>query len=144
VSDYNRRVIDEFRANGGEVGGPYLGAPLLLLTTTGAHSGRPHTTPLMYLVDDGALVVFGSKGGAPTSPDWYFNVKAHPLATVEVGTESFEVRASIAHGEERDRLFARQVESRPQFGEYAARTTRRIPVVVLEPTDAVLHSFANT
>jgi len=132
VNEYNRHVIEEFRANAGSVGGPYEGAPLLLLTTTGARSGRAHTTPLMYLGDAGRLVVFGSKGGAPTNPDWYYNLRAHPLATVEVGKETLPVRATVVHGEERRRLFDAQVEVRPQFADYAARTTREIPVVVLE------------
>ena len=133
MNEYNRRVIEEFRANAGAVGGPYEGATLLLLTTTGARTGREHTTPLMYLADNGRLVVFGSKGGAPTNPDWYYNLRAHPLATVEVGRETVPMRASIAHGEERQRLFDAQVEVRPQFADYAARTSREIPVIVLEP-----------
>jgi len=132
MSEYNRRVIEEFRANGGKVGGPYEGATLLLLTTTGAKSGRPHTTPLMYLPDGERLVVFGTKAGAPTHPDWYYNLRANPTATVEVGPERFDVRATVTTGEERQRLFARQAELRPQFAEYAAKTTREIPVVALE------------
>ena len=87
----------------------------------------------MYLADNGRLVIFGSKGGAPTNPDWYYNLRAHPLATVEVGRETVPMRASIAHGEERQRLFDAQVEVRPQFADYAARTSREIPVIVLEP-----------
>jgi deazaflavin-dependent oxidoreductase (nitroreductase family) len=129
-------VIDEFRAKGGKVGGPYLGAPLLLLTTTGARSGRPHTTPLMYLDDGDRLVVFGTKGGGPTNPDWYYNLLADPRATVEVGDDSFEVRARMTAGQERDRLFASQAERRPQFADYEAMTPRAIPVVVLEPVRA--------
>jgi deazaflavin-dependent oxidoreductase (nitroreductase family) len=134
LNEYNRRVIEAFRANGGKVGGPYAGAPLLLLTSTGARSGRPHTTPLVYLADGDRLVVFGTKGGAPTNPDWYHNLRANPLASVEVGTETREVRATVAAGEERQRLFAAQAERRPGFAEYAAMTTREIPVVVLEPS----------
>jgi len=144
VNEYNRRVIEEFRASGGRVGGAYLGTPLLLLTTTGARSGRPHTTPLAYLADGDTLVVFGTKGGAPTNPDWYFNLRASPIATVEVGTETFEARARITAGEERARLFARQAEQRPQFAEYEARTSREIPVVVLAPADGVLRRFPHT
>jgi deazaflavin-dependent oxidoreductase (nitroreductase family) len=144
VNEYNRRVIEEFRANGGRVGGAYLGTPLLLLTTTGARSGRPHTTPLVYLVDDDGLVVFGTKGGAPTNPDWYYNLRADPIATVEVGTETFEARARITAGDERARLFARQAERRPQLAEYQARTSREIPAVVLTPVDEALHSFRQT
>ena len=132
MSDYNRRIIDEFRANAGHVGGSFEDMPLLLLTTTGARSGRPHTTPLAYLEDDGRLVVFGSKGGAPTNPDWYYNVRAHPDATVEVGTETFPVRARITADGEREELFERMKALRPQFAEYEAKVRRTIPVVVLE------------
>jgi deazaflavin-dependent oxidoreductase (nitroreductase family) len=133
ANEYNRRVIEEFRANAGLVGGPYEGAQLLLLTSTGARTGNAHTTPLMYLADAGRYVVFGSKGGAPTNPDWYYNLRANPLATVEVGTETLPVRATVASGGERRRLWDAQSERRPQFADYAARTTREIPVVVLEP-----------
>ena len=129
---FNERIIDEFRANEGRVGKPFEGMPLLLLTTTGARSGRPHTTPLAYLEDDERLVVFASKGGAPTNPDWYYNARANPEATVEVGGKTFPVRARIAAGEERERLFSRQKSLRPTFAEYERRTTRTIPVVVLE------------
>lgn len=135
MSEFNRRLIEEFRACGGRVAGAYEGAPLLLLTTTGAKSGRLHTTPLMYLEDGGRLVVFGTKGGAPTNPDWYYNLLARPEATVEVGKETFAVRGTVAAGEERDRLFAAQAARRPQFAEYEAKTTRKIPVVVLERLD---------
>ena len=132
MSDYNRAIIEEFRASGGNVGGPFEGATLLLLTTIGARSGRRHTTPLMYLADGERFVVFGSKGGAPTNPDWYHNLRANPLVTVEVGPDKFEARATVATGEERDRLFARQKALRQQFAEYEAKTTRTIPVIVLE------------
>ena len=132
MNEYNRRVIETFRANGGEVGGPYAGSTLLLLTSIGARSGRPHTTPLVYLADGERLVVFGTKGGAPTNPDWYYNLRANPDAAIEVGTETIRVRATIASGEERERLFAAQAERRPHFAEYAAKTRREIPVVVLE------------
>jgi deazaflavin-dependent oxidoreductase (nitroreductase family) len=132
VNEFNRRVIEEFRSRGGKVGGPYEGSTLLLLTTTGARSGGSHTTPLVYLADGDRFVVFGTKGGAPRNPDWYHNLLANPVATVEEGGETFEVLATVAHDEERDRLFARQKALRPLFGEYEARTTRTIPVVVLE------------
>jgi deazaflavin-dependent oxidoreductase (nitroreductase family) len=144
VSDYNRRIIETFRANGGEVGGQYAGMPLLLLTTTGRRTGRPHTTPLAYLAQDGDLVVFASKGGAPTNPDWFHNLRAHPVATVEVGADRFEARARITAGEERARLFALQAERRPQFAGYAAGTSREIPVVVLSPAGGVLRKFQQT
>lgn len=137
VSDYNQRVIEEFRANGGKVGGPYEGAPMLLLTTSGARTGRSHTTPLIYLPDGDRLVVFGTRGGGPTNPDWYYNLLANPTATVEVGTETYPVAATITSGEERRRLFTRQAEYRPGFAEYEALTTREIPVVVLERLELV-------
>jgi deazaflavin-dependent oxidoreductase (nitroreductase family) len=131
-NDWNGRVIKEFRTNGGKVGGPFEGAPLLLLTTTGAKSGQPHTFPLMYLPDSDRLVIFASKGGAPTNPDWYHNLIAHPQASVEVGNETFEVNATVVSGKEHDRLYANQAEKYPQFAEYQAKTTRKIPVIILE------------
>jgi deazaflavin-dependent oxidoreductase (nitroreductase family) len=130
--DWNARIIKEFRTNEGRVGGPFQGAPLLLLTTTGARSGKTRINPLMYLRDGDRLVVFGSKGGAPTNPDWFHNVVANPDASVEVGTERFPVQAIVATGDERDELFAEQAKRYPQFAEYAAKTERTIPVIVLE------------
>ncbi len=132
--DYNRAVIEEFRANGGKVGGPFEGAPVLLLSTTGAKSGERRTTPVVYLPDGERMVVFASKAGAPSNPAWYHNLLANPSATVEVGTETVEVRARVTAGEERETLFSRQVKRFPTFAEYAEKTTRQIPVVVLERT----------
>jgi deazaflavin-dependent oxidoreductase (nitroreductase family) len=132
VNDFNASVIAEFRAHGGRVGGPFEGAPLLLLTSTGAKSGEERTTPVMYLPDGGRMVIFASKAGAPTHPAWYHNLVANPTATVEVGTESFEVDAGVASGEERQQLYDRQAELYPRFADYAEKTTREIPVVVLE------------
>jgi deazaflavin-dependent oxidoreductase (nitroreductase family) len=132
--DWNARIIKEFRTNEGHVGGPFEGAPLLLLTTTGARSGKTRINPLMYLRDGDRLVVFGSKGGAPTNPDWFHNVVANPDASVEVGTERFPVQAIVATGDERDELFAEQAKRYPQFAEYAAKTDRTIPVIILERT----------
>jgi len=131
VNDWNTKIIEEFRANGGQVGGQFAGAPLLLLTTTGAKTGHKHTTPVMYLREDDRLVVFASKAGAPTNPDWYTNLVANGRATVEVGTETFEVDAEVAAGPERDRLYAIQAGLYPGFAEYQEKTTRVIPVVVL-------------
>src|ERR1700674_4925379 len=108
VNDFNRSVIDEFRAKDGKLSGPFEGAPLLLLTTTGAKSGLKHTTPVAYLRDGDRIVVFGSKAGAPTHPAWYHNLVANPTVTVEVPEEQFEARAVVIDGEERDRLFAQQ------------------------------------
>jgi deazaflavin-dependent oxidoreductase (nitroreductase family) len=132
VTDWNRAIIEEFRANGGKVGGQFAGAPLLVLTTTGAKTGKQRTHPLVYLPDGDRLIVFASKGGAPTSPDWYHNLVANPTATVEVGNETFEVKATELTGEERDRIYAKQAELMPGFAEYQEKTTRTIPVVVLE------------
>jgi deazaflavin-dependent oxidoreductase (nitroreductase family) len=132
MDEFNRDVIEEFRANGGHVGGMFEGAPLLLLTSIGAKSGAPRTTPLMYLPDGERLVIFASKAGAPTNPAWYHNLLANPSATVEVGDDTFDVNVSIAAGEERERLFNHQSELMPQFADYAQKTTRQIPVVLLE------------
>jgi len=132
TNDWNRQTIEEFRANGGKVGGFWEGKPLLLLTTTGAKSGQHHTNPMMYLADGNRLLVFASKSGAPTHPDWYHNLIAHPEVTVEVGTATYEATATVLNGAERDRLYARQAELYPQFGEYQANTTRKIPVIALE------------
>jgi deazaflavin-dependent oxidoreductase (nitroreductase family) len=117
------------------VGGPFEGAPLLLLTTTGAKSGRAYTTPVMYLPDGERMVVFASKGGAPTNPAWFHNLVANPDASVEVGDESFPVHATVTSGGDRDRLFSRQSQLYPQFAEYAQKTTREIPVVALQRSD---------
>jgi deazaflavin-dependent oxidoreductase (nitroreductase family) len=131
VNDWNAKIIAEFRASGGNVGGQFDGAPLLLLTTTGAKSGLARTSPMMYLTDGDRLVVFASKAGAPTNPDWYHNLVANPSATVEVGTESFDVDAHVTTGAERDELYARQAKLYPGFAEYETKTDRVIPVVAL-------------
>ncbi len=131
MSDFNSKVIEEFRANQGRVGGGFEGAPMLILTTTGAKSGQPRTNPLVYLADGDRLVIFASKAGAPTNPDWFHNLVAHPRVSVEVGGESFEADATVAEGEERDRLYANQVAVMPGFADYQAQTDRVIPVVVL-------------
>ncbi len=132
INDWNRHTIEEFRANEGKVRGFWEGKPLLLLTTTGAKSGQKRTTPTMYLRDGDRLLIFASKGGAPTNPAWYHNLVAHPKVIVEVGNETLEASATVLNGEERDRLYARQAELYPQFGEYQKKTTRKIPVVALE------------
>ena len=128
---FNRDLVNEYRANGGTVTGPFAGRPLLLLTTTGARSGEQRTTPLVYSTDGDLLVVIASKGGAPTHPAWYHNLTANPEATVELGTERFQVRAEVAQGEERDRLFEAQAAQMPNFAEYQRKTSRRIPVFTL-------------
>ncbi len=132
MNDWNRQIIEKFRANGGKVGGQFEGASLLLLSTTGAKSGQRRTNPLVYTLDGDRLIIIASKGGAPSSPDWYYNLLAHPQATVEVGTEIFDVTAVVITGEERDRLYAQQARLMPGFAEYQAKTTRVIPVVALE------------
>jgi deazaflavin-dependent oxidoreductase (nitroreductase family) len=132
-TDFNARIIDEFRANEGRVGGRFEGTPLLLLSHTGARSGRRRVNPLAYQSEGGRYVVFASKGGAPTNPDWYHNLRAHPNVTIEVGTDTIDVLASEATGEERERLFRAQAERLPQFAEYQRRTERAIPVIVLTP-----------
>jgi deazaflavin-dependent oxidoreductase (nitroreductase family) len=132
-NDWNASIIKEFRENAGKVGGQFDGAPLLLLTTTGARSGRKFTTPVMYLQDGERMVIFASKGGAPTNPDWYHNIVANPRVDVEVGTESLEADATVVEGAERDDLYARQAQLYPGFAEYEAKTSRKIPVVALTP-----------
>jgi deazaflavin-dependent oxidoreductase (nitroreductase family) len=131
MNAWNRQIMEEFHANAGKVGGPFEGVPLLLLTTTGARSGKRRTLPLGYMPDGDRLIIFATRGGLPTNPDWYYNLVAHPEATVEVGTETFEVTAVVLTGEERDQLYARQVERFPVFAEYQAKTTRKIPVIAL-------------
>ncbi|WP_101788217.1 nitroreductase family deazaflavin-dependent oxidoreductase [Nonomuraea indica] len=131
-SDFNKQIIEEFRANGGRVGGMFEGSQLLLLTTTGARSGKLTTTPVMYLKDGDRYVVIASNAGSDRHPAWYHNLRANPEATAEVGTETFVVKAAFADDEERDRLYARMVEQAAGFAEYEAKTSRRIPVVVLE------------
>jgi deazaflavin-dependent oxidoreductase (nitroreductase family) len=131
--DFNAQVIEEFRANQGRVGGPFEGATLLLLHHVGAKSGTERVNPLVYYSDGDRYVVFASKAGAPNNPDWYHNLKAHPNVSIEVGTDTLEVTAGEATGEERDRLFRAQAERSPQFAEYQEKTDRVIPVIVLTP-----------
>jgi deazaflavin-dependent oxidoreductase (nitroreductase family) len=132
MNDWNSKIIEEFHANGGKVGGPFEGTPLLLLTTTGAKSGQRRTTPLVYMPDGDRMIIFASKAGAPTNPDWYHNLVAHPQVTVEVGTETFEAASVVITGEERDRLYAQQAATNPGFAEYETKTTRQIPVIALK------------
>jgi deazaflavin-dependent oxidoreductase (nitroreductase family) len=135
MADWNTKIIEEFRANAGKVGGMFRNVPLLLLHHRGRKTGTVRVNPLAYRADGDRLLVFGSKGGAPTNPDWYYNLIAHPLVTVEVGSERFPARARVAEGAERDRLYAAQAQRMPAFAEYQRKTNRRIPVVVLERTD---------
>jgi deazaflavin-dependent oxidoreductase (nitroreductase family) len=132
MHEFNQQVIDEFRANEGKLGGGFAGAPVLLLHTTGANSGKERVNPLAYQADGYRYVVFASKGAAPTNPDWFHNLRANPRVTVEVGDETFPATARVAEGEEHERLWSRQKELMPGFAEYETKTTRVIPVVVLE------------
>jgi deazaflavin-dependent oxidoreductase (nitroreductase family) len=132
ANDFNEQVIDEFRANGGKVGGAFEGSSLLLLQTTGAKTGRSRVKPLVYRRDGDRLVVFGTKGGSPTHPEWFYNVRANPRVTVEVGSDRFEADARVALPDERDRLWRLQTQDVPVFADYQKKTDRTIPVVILE------------
>lgn len=131
-NNFNQQIIEEFRANGGKVGGPFEGTTMLLLTTTGAKSGQPRISPLVYTTDGDHMIIIASKGGAPTNPDWFYNLVANPVVTAERGTETFQARATVPEAAERDRLFNQMAAQRPGFAEYQRNTTRKIPVVVLE------------
>lgn len=131
--DFNQQLIEQFRANGGKMtSGPFVNSPLMLLTTTGAKSGQRRTAPVVYTRDGENYVVIASKGGAPTSPDWYHNLVKNPEVTVEVAGDTFQARARVTQGEERQRLFDAQAAQMSNFREYQQKTTRQIPVVVLE------------
>ena len=132
MKEFNENLIAEYRANGGKVGGQFAQSPLMLLTTTGAKSGRAHTTPVVYTTDGDRLVIIASKAGSPTNPAWYHNLVAHPTATVELGAEKFDVEAEVTKGEERDRLYGHQAKLMPAFAEYQTKTTRVIPVIALK------------
>lgn len=132
-ADFTSGLVADFRANGGKVtSGPFLGRNLLLLGTTGARSGEPRLAPLAYTRDGDRIVIVASKGGAPTDPAWYRNLQANPNVTVELGGETFQARASVVEGGERDRLYAAHAAEHPAFQEYPKKTTRVIPVVRLD------------
>lgn len=129
--EFNKGVIEEFRANGGVCSGPMDGMPMILVTMTGAKSGRRLTSPLVYSTDGDDIVVIASKGGAPNHPSWYHNLVANPTVTVEVGTDTWEATAELAEGDERKRLYDAQAAAMPQFSDYeksAAEAGREIPV----------------
>lgn len=128
-----QRLVDEIREHGHAVTGSYVGRRALVLTTLGARTGEPRTSPIAYSRDGDRHVITASKGGAPEHPAWYHNLLANPIATIEVDLRRFQVRASIVDGAERDRLWAAHIAVHPSIGEYPAKTTRVIPVVVLEP-----------
>lgn len=132
MSDFNANVIKEFRANGGKVGGMFEGRTnMVLITTTGAKSGRETTNPLVYVPDTDRIVIIASNGGDDKHPAWYHNLRANPELTVELGTETYTGKAEFVTGPESDELYARMVEIMPQFADYKAKTTRRIPVVAV-------------
>jgi deazaflavin-dependent oxidoreductase (nitroreductase family) len=133
TTDWNTRIIEEFRANRGRVGGNFEGAPLLLLHTTGARSGKERVNPVMYQDLGGPVAVFGSKGGADVHPDWYHNLVANPDVTAEIGTETRRFRARVAAADERTPIWEKQKADYPGFADYEANTDREIPVVILEP-----------
>ena len=130
-TDFNAHTIAEFRSNHGKVGGYFKGAPLLLLHTIGARTGKPRINPVMYLQDGKRYLVFASKGGADTNPDWYYNLKAHPDIQIEVGDETIDVHADEVLGAERNNLFKRQATLYPAFAGYQRQTKRTIPVIAL-------------
>jgi deazaflavin-dependent oxidoreductase (nitroreductase family) len=133
MSDWNTAIIDEFRASGGNVGGNFAGAPLLLLHTTGARTGQERVNPMMYRKVGDHFAVFASKAGAPTNPDWFHNLVANPAVTAEIGTQTLPFRARVAAGAERDEIWTAQKADYPGFADYETKTTRQIPVVILEP-----------
>ncbi|HEY2307493.1 MAG TPA: nitroreductase family deazaflavin-dependent oxidoreductase [Streptosporangiaceae bacterium] len=136
VSDYNTTIIEEFRANGGRVGGPWAGATLILLHHIGAKSGTERVTPVGYFPQgEGRYAIVASNGGSPTHPDWYYNLKAHPKITVEVGTQTFPVLAQELGRAARAELWPNLVAQTPALGEFQAKTTREIPVVMLTRRD---------
>jgi deazaflavin-dependent oxidoreductase (nitroreductase family) len=136
VSDWNVKIIDEFRTNHGKVGGPFEGLPMLLLTHRGAKTGTERTNPLAYRDEDGRIFVFASKSGHTAHPHWFLNITAEPDVTVEIGDETFQARAVEVTGAERDEIYARQAADLPQFGEYQQGNPRTIPVIELIRTDA--------
>jgi deazaflavin-dependent oxidoreductase (nitroreductase family) len=131
INDWNRQIIEEFRLRGGKVGGMFEGAPIVLLHTTGAKSGKERVNPLVAFIDGERMYVFASYGGAPTDPDWFHNLVANPQVTVEFGHDTYVATARLVEGAERDDIWNRQVAVRPNFGEYQDKTARVIPVVEL-------------
>jgi deazaflavin-dependent oxidoreductase (nitroreductase family) len=133
MPDFNTKIIEEFRANDGQLGGNFTGAPVLLLHTTGAKSGREYVNPMMYRQLDGGYAVFATKAGAPTNPDWYHNLVANPDVKAEIGTQTLAMTARVPDDAEREPIWTAQKEEYPGFAEYERQTTRKIPVVILEP-----------
>jgi deazaflavin-dependent oxidoreductase (nitroreductase family) len=134
LHEWNRKMVEEFRANGGKPGGPFAGSPLLLLHTVGARTGQERINPLMYQdLMDGKVAVFATANGAPAHPDWYYNLVVNPNVNAEIGTESHRFRAYTAIGEEREEVWSRQKRDFPSFADFEEITVRQIPVVILEP-----------
>jgi deazaflavin-dependent oxidoreductase (nitroreductase family) len=131
--DWNAKVIAEFRANGGRVGGGFSGVQIMLLHTTGARTGQERVNPVTYREVDGGYAIFATKAGAPTNPDWYHNLVAHPDVRAEIGTRLLSLRARVADDAERDPIWTAQKAQNPGFQDYETRTSRKIPVVILEP-----------
>ena len=133
MENFNEKVINEFRANGGKVGGMFEGASVLLLHHTGAKSGTERVNPLMYKPVGDSFAIFASKAGGPSNPDWYYNLAAHPDTTIEVGTNTVKVRARVTDEDERGQIWEKQKETNPGFAEYeTSAAPRQIPVVVLD------------
>jgi deazaflavin-dependent oxidoreductase (nitroreductase family) len=133
ANDWNSKIIEEFRANGGKVGGQFEGAPLLLLHTTGAKTGQERVNPVMYQAVGNGYAVFASKGGAPDNPDWYHNLVANPQVRAEIGTETVDLTAHVADSQTRESIWTEQKSTFPGFADYEQKTTRQIPVVILDP-----------
>ena len=133
MNDFNSKVIEEFRATGGKLGGQFEGAPLLLLHTVGAKSGEDRVNPMMYRALEGSYAVFASKAGAPTNPDWYHNLVANPHVKAEIGAQTIPLIARVAGQDERERIWTAHKKDNPGFADYEAKTSRQIPVVILEP-----------
>jgi len=133
MTDWNSKIIEEFRASEGRVGGPFEGAPLLLLHTVGAKTGQQRVNPMMYQAVPDGYAVFASKGGAPDNPDWYHNLLAHPRVTAEIGVRTVDLRARVAEGDEREKIWSAQKAAYPGFADYEQKTARQIPVIFLEP-----------
>ena len=133
MNDWNKNIVDQFRSNAGKVGPPFENTPIALLHNTGRKSGKTYVNPLAYQrLDQKTIAVFASKGGSPTNPDWFNNVVAHPKVSVEVGTETYDATARVAEGDEREMIWTKQKKEFPGFAEYEGRTTRQIPVIILE------------
>jgi deazaflavin-dependent oxidoreductase (nitroreductase family) len=131
MTEFNNKVIEEFRANGGKVGGQFAGAPMVLLTTKGAKSGKTYVHPLVYTKDGDRYVLIASFAGAPKHPSWYHNIVADPTVMLEIGNEKFQAKAKITSGDERERLYNAQAALMPFFDDYRKKTSRQIPVIAL-------------